>query len=200
MVCGRLNFFACLLSLLSANYALARVENITFSGSPTQCSAVTISWQGGVPPFTVDVLQVDLFALPRPDGTIPGNLVQAVDTGNARRVVWTAAVVPGEVLVAVVRDGLNQNATSTKRVVSTSTNTACLEAVVCYFSLIWPGRSDNENQQASDPLTTPIVVLPSLSVSPLGTSTARIPTTGTPTIFISAATESPSVTPLITNQ
>ena len=149
MVGRRLNVFACLLfSLLSlyVNHALARVSNITFLGSPALCKAVTISWQGGIPPFTVNVLQVDLFAQPGPDGIIPGNTVQAVDTGSARRVVWTATAEPGDVLIAVVRDGLNQNATSPRRVVQTSTDTACLEDVVCRFSLIWPGRSDAVTQ------------------------------------------------------
>jgi hypothetical protein len=202
MVRGGLNFFPCLLSLLSlsADQALARVSNITFLSTPTVCSPVTISWLAGVPPFTVSVLQVDQFAQPGPDGIIPGNILQAADTGNARRVVWTAAVVPGEVLIAVVRDGLNQNATSPIRVVQTSTNTTCLESVVCSFDLISLGRSDNENQQSSDTDASPDIVVPTLSIRPLGTSTTSTPTPGTPTIFISAATESPSEAPPTANQ
>ena len=194
MVGRRLNVFACLLfPLLSlyVNHALARVSNITFSGAPALCKAVTISWEGGTPPFEVNVLQVDLLAQPGPDGIIPGNTVQAVDTGNARRVLWTANAEPGDVLVAVVRDGLNQNATSSRRVVQTSTDTACLEDVVCRFGLIWPGRSDNENQQSSNN-TSLDIVLPTLSVRPVGTSTTA---TGSQTIFISAATESHSEAP-----
>jgi len=202
MVGVGLNFYACLLSLLLlyANHVLARVENITFSDTPILCRPVTISWRGGVPPFTVSVLQVEPLSQPRPDGTIPGNIVQTVDTGNARRVVWTAAVVPGGFLVAVVRDGLNQSAPSPKRVVRTSTDTACLEAEVCSFGLVWRGRSDNENQQSSDTSTSLGIALPSLSIRPIGTSTTRIPTTGAPTNFISTATKSPSETPPVANQ
>lgn len=136
MIGDRLFFFACFLSLsLYANYALARVSNITFSDHPTTCSPLTVSWQGGEPPFTVVFLTVNVRAEPEPDGTIAGNVVRVAETGNARRLVWTAAIKAGEVLVAVVRDGLQQNFSSAKRVVQTSNDVTCLAALVRYFSL-----------------------------------------------------------------
>lgn len=137
MVGRGFNVFFSFLSLsLSANYALARVSNITFSDPPNPCSNVTISWQGGVPPFTVIILQFDAIARPGPEGTIPGNPVQIAEAGNARRLVWPANVKPGKAVVAVVRDGLEQDASSVKRVVQTSRNVNCLAAVVRYFHLI----------------------------------------------------------------
>jgi len=174
----RLLFFASFLSLsLYANHALARVSNITFSDGPTSCSPVTVSWHGGVPPFTVVFLSVDPLAEPRPDGTIPGILVRAPETGNARRVVWTAAVQAEEVLVAVVRDGLEQNASSGKTVVQASNNLTCLEALVrCFGSVTLAGSasgkcSDNADQQTSTTVPTAPVALPSLSTRLIGTST-----------------------------
>jgi hypothetical protein len=136
---------------LHANYALARASNITFSDPPTTCSPVTISWQGGTAPFTVIVLQVDMLAKPGPDGTIPGIPVQVVPVGSARRVVWTATVEAGQTLVAVVRDGVEQNASSDTTVVQASSDVTCLAAVVCQFGLTSPGAvvtKTNRHQQA----------------------------------------------------
>lgn len=128
MIGGRLIFFAYFLSLsLYANHALAQVTNITFSDRPTTCSPVTVSWKGGTPPFTVVFSTVDAL---RADGTIQGFPVQVSGTGNARRVVWTAAIQAGEVLVAIVRDGLERNFVSPKRVVQASNNVTCLSALV----------------------------------------------------------------------
>ena len=136
MIGDRLFFFTFILSLfLYANHALARVSNITFSDHPTTCSPLIVSWQGGVPPFTVVFLTVDVRAEPEPDGTIAGDVVRVADTGNARRVVWTAAIKAGKVLVAVVRDGLQQNFSSAKRVVQTSNDVTCLAALVRSFGL-----------------------------------------------------------------
>jgi len=139
MVGGSCKLLAYFLSLsLYANHALARVSNVTFVDPPTTCGTVTISWRGGVPPFTVTIFQVDAHAEPSTDGTPAGIPVQEAETGNARRVLWTVAVEPGEVLVVVVRDGLEEDASSPKRVVQTSNNVTCLAAVVCYFGLKWP--------------------------------------------------------------
>jgi len=134
MIGCSLRFFAYFLSLsLYVNHALARVSNITFSDHPTTCSPLTVSWEEGVPPFTVVFLTVDAQAQLEPDGTIPGNLVRVAEVGNARRVLWTAAIQAGEVLVAIVRDGLQQNFSSAKRVVQASNDVTCLAALVRYF-------------------------------------------------------------------
>ena len=138
MIGGSLLFFAYFLSFsLYANYALARVSNITFPDQPTTCSPFTVSWQGGTPPFTVVLSAVDATVQPGPDGTIPGHPVLVAETGNARRVVWTAAIEAGEVLIAVVRDGLEQNFVSPKRVVQASHDVTCLEALVGFFHFFW---------------------------------------------------------------
>lgn len=138
MIGGGLIFFAYFLSFsLYANHALARVSNITFSDQPTTCSPLTVSWQGGTAPFTVVLSSVDATVQPGPDGTIPGYPVLVAEAGNARKVVWTAAVEAGEVLIAVVRDGLEQNFVSPKMVVQASHNVTCLEALVRFFWSHW---------------------------------------------------------------
>jgi hypothetical protein len=136
MIGGGLIFFAYLLSLsLYANHALAQVTNITFSDHPTTCSPLTVSWQGGVPPFAVAFKTVDARSQLEPNGIIPGNPVRVAETGNARRVVWTAAIQAGEVLVVVVRDGLGLNFSSAKRVVQASDDVTCLAALVRHLNI-----------------------------------------------------------------
>ena len=134
MIGGRSIFFAYFLSLsLYANHALAHVTNITFSDPPTTCNNFTVSWKGGIPPFTVVFSRVDTLVQPGPDGTIQGFPVQVAETGNARSVVWTAAIQAGEVIVAVIRDGLERNFISPKRIVQASNNVTCLSALVRGF-------------------------------------------------------------------
>lgn len=147
MTGGRLIFFAYFLFLsLYANYALAQITNITFSDPPTTCSDFTVSWKGGIPPFTVVFL--DALVQPGPDGTIRGFPVQVAETGNARSVVWTATIQAGKVLVAVIRDGLQRNFVSPKTIVQASNNVTCLSALVCgfFFSVSLSHASDNDTK------------------------------------------------------
>jgi hypothetical protein len=64
MVHGSFAFFA---YCFPFHYALARVSNVTFLGTPTTYRAVTIAWQGVlVPSLMVIVSQVDILARPGP--------------------------------------------------------------------------------------------------------------------------------------
>jgi hypothetical protein len=104
----------------------------------------------------------------------PEILCEVAETGNARRVVWTAAVQAGENLVAVVRDGLEQNSSSSKRVVQASNNVTCLAALVRYFGSVSLARecSDNEKPTGINGRPRPLpIALPSLSTRPIETST-----------------------------
>ena len=131
MTGGRSIFLAYFLFLsLYANHALARITNITFSDPPTTCGDFTVSWKGGIPPFTVVFLEVDSLVQPGPDGTIRGFPIQVAEAGNARSVVWTATIQAGEVIVAVIRDGLERNFVSPTRVVQASNNVTCLSVLV----------------------------------------------------------------------